>query len=93
VVDHSVWARTHDGFVAVLCPYPVRGRSIGTQHIDDLNNLILFSDDTAMKHKSVTSAGVHDTILSQTFTFSIRRSKAAREGRDRMNYLPWALAT
>jgi hypothetical protein len=52
--------------VAVLCPYPVRGRSIGTQHIDDLNNVILFSDDAAMKHKSVTSAGVHDTILSQT---------------------------
>jgi hypothetical protein len=65
VVDHTVWARTHDGFVAVLCPYPVRGRSIGTQHFDDLNNAVLFSDDAAMDHKSVTFAGVHDTILSQ----------------------------
>ena len=62
-VDHSVWAGTHDGFVAVLCPYPARGRSIGTQHLDDLNNAVMCSDDAAVGRKPVTFAGVHDTVL------------------------------
>jgi hypothetical protein len=71
VVDHTVWTRSHDSFVAVLRPYPVRGCAIRTQHFDDLNYTVLLSDDAAMDHKSVTDAGVHDMILSRGLTFSI----------------------
>lgn len=65
VVDYAVWTGTHDGFMAVLSPYSVRGCAIGTQHLDNFNDTILPSDDAAVDHKSVTDAGMHDMILSR----------------------------
>jgi hypothetical protein len=63
VIDHTVRARKHDGFVTILRPHPVRGCASWTQHLDDLNDTVMLPDDATINYKPVTFASVHDTIL------------------------------
>ena len=86
MVDHTVRARKHDGFVTILRPYPVRGCASWTQHLNDLNDTVMLPDDATMNYKPITFASVHDTVLPQSLG-SVSRLPTAYESHKQVNHL------
>jgi hypothetical protein len=75
-VNCRVRAGTHYGLVAVFGSHPEWWCAVRAQHLDDLDNSVIFPNDPAVHHKSVADAGVHERSLVMA-GYSEHAAKAA----------------